>query len=426
MLMASPISVAAEPSRLMVPAYGNPCCGTGRELWDALIDMARPGVLDVILNPNSGPGAGPIGTEYIQPNGQTGPLLDLARNGASITGYVHTQWARRELDDVLAEIDRYFDSAYNRNSSFRPNGIFVDEMSNDLNDLDYYHSIAQHLRAEWPEAVIVGNPGTASVIDSSQGASNNSTEQYATVFDQLVVFEGNGITYRNQFATPDWIEQQPADRFVHIIHSDTASEKLALNLRLAADRNVSTLFVTDDVLPNPYDRLPTYWSELLDELVPPVSIDELSAAIRAGKQNRNFDLNQDGNVNENDRSFWLENIAKTTFGDSNLDGHFDSADLLRVLAAGQYNDQLAGNSSWQTGDWTGDGEFDSADVLLAMQTGRYEQAARQVPEPLGWHNWLLGLWCLFIGGRRALGLTNGEGGTWAQKNRDETSTTRGT
>ncbi len=56
-------------------------------------------------------------------------------------------------------------------------------------------------------------------------------------------------------------------------------------------------------------------------------------------------------------------------GDVNGDGVFDSADLVQVFQLGQYEDQLAGNSTWQDGDWNEDGDFNAADLVLAFQSG---------------------------------------------------------
>ena len=62
-------------------------------------------------------------------------------------------------------------------------------------------------------------------------------------------------------------------------------------------------------------------------------------------------------------------------GDANGDGRFDSQDLLQVFQAGEYEDGVPGNSTWEEGDWTGDGEFDSADLLAAFRAGGYTSAA---------------------------------------------------
>ncbi|MFC1758006.1 hypothetical protein ACFL2H_04465 [Planctomycetota bacterium] len=58
-------------------------------------------------------------------------------------------------------------------------------------------------------------------------------------------------------------------------------------------------------------------------------------------------------------------------GDSNLDGAFDSSDLIRVFTSNEYEDNIDGNSSWEEGDWNGDGNFDSADLVVAFIGGYY-------------------------------------------------------
>ena len=337
--------------------------------------------MDVILNPNSGPGTTPIDAGYVDTGGQSGLLIDLSDAGASIVGYVHTSWGQRDLNEVLAEIDRYFDAAYYRGAKVQLSGIFVDEMSNDLADLGYYMSLRQHVCERSEQAMVIGNPGLSSVVDSTHGAAGFTTEDYATLFDRLVTFEGHGITYRNAFASPVWTQQQPAERFAHIIHSDRSLEKAMLNIQLASSRNVATLYITDDLLPNPYDRLPTYWNELLAAIIPPISIDELTRAIHQGSSNHHYDVDQNGQVDEYDRWHWVKYVAQSTFGDANLDRQFNSTDLVQVFQAGQYEDGVAGNSLWSTGDWNGDGDFTSVDFIVAFVEGGYENATIPVPEP---------------------------------------------
>jgi hypothetical protein len=69
---------------------------------------------------------------------------------------------------------------------------------------------------------------------------------------------------------------------------------------------------------------------------------------------------------------WFENRV---IGDLDGDGLFTSSDLVLVFQAGEYEDGLVRNSTFQTGDWNGDGEFDSADLVFAFQAGHYEAAA---------------------------------------------------
>ena len=71
------------------------------------------------------------------------------------------------------------------------------------------------------------------------------------------------------------------------------------------------------------------------------------------------------------------------YGDANLDGEFNTGDLVEVFAAGEYEDGIAENSYWTEGDWNSDGDFDSSDLVVTFRGGHYEQgpAINAVPEP---------------------------------------------
>ncbi|MCA9197689.1 MAG: hypothetical protein KDA87_09135, partial [Planctomycetales bacterium] len=102
-----------------------------------------------------------------------------------------------------------------------------------------------------------------------------------------------------------------------------------------------------------------------------------------------FDLTGDGRVNEADRDYLVRNVLQTDYGDANLDGVFNSSDLILVFQAGQYEDAIAGNSGWAAGDWNCDGDFNTSDMILAFQAGSYSTAAvssqanlQQLPDAL--------------------------------------------
>ena len=123
-----------------------------------------------------------------------------------------------------------------------------------------------------------------------------------------------------------------------------------------------------------------------DQVVNATDIDLLSAEVVAGTNNSAFDLNSDGAVNQADRTEWIDVINNTYVGDSDLNGVFDSGDFVKVFSAGQYEDDIAGNSTWETGDWNGDTEFDSGDFVAAFSAGGYDKGPRPVnavPEPSG-------------------------------------------
>ena len=130
-----------------------------------------------------------------------------------------------------------------------------------------------------------------------------------------------------------------------------------------------------------------------------VDIDLLTAEVNKAEADRSnsFDVNNDGGVNQLDRTTWVKDLRKTWFGDSNNDGSFDSADLVQVFTRGEYEDTEAGNSNWGDGDWNGDLDFSSADLVTSFTDGGYEAgpvaAAAAVPEPASLLTLILGL-CL--------------------------------
>jgi hypothetical protein len=98
-------------------------------------------------------------------------------------------------------------------------------------------------------------------------------------------------------------------------------------------------------------------------------VDLVCSAIRTA--DRQYDFNADGATNEDDIDFLVRSILRTTAGDANVDGIFNSTDLIQVFQRGEYEDGIAGNSVWSDGDWNCDGEFDSGDLVAAFQAGSY-------------------------------------------------------
>jgi M6 family metalloprotease-like protein len=107
------------------------------------------------------------------------------------------------------------------------------------------------------------------------------------------------------------------------------------------------------------------------------SIDSIFSTIRNNLHLEAFDLNEDRQVNQLDADFLIHDILETDFGDANLDGQFNSSDLVAVFQRGRYEDNIPGGAGWADGDWNGDGEFNSADFVKAFQTGGYELGARR-------------------------------------------------
>ena len=107
-------------------------------------------------------------------------------------------------------------------------------------------------------------------------------------------------------------------------------------------------------------------------LLDAADIDLLSAAV--GGYSTSYDLNSDGQITGGDRIVWVEDLKNTYFGDANLDGQFNSVDIVNVLQAGKFaTNERAG---WNEGDWDGNALFDRHDIIVALQDGGYGQGTR--------------------------------------------------
>jgi hypothetical protein len=143
-----------------------------------------------------------------------------------------------------------------------------------------------------------------------------------------------------------------------------------------------------------------------DEQLDAADIDALTAEVRAGTNTPTFDVNNDQLVNSADRDVWVRQLRRTYFGDTNLDGEFNSGDFVLVFQNGEYEDATALNSTWGEGDWNGDQDFTSSDFVTAFQDGGFELGPRpalaSVPEPAAAYLLLSGACVLAAVRRRAV------------------------
>ena len=88
-----------------------------------------------------------------------------------------------------------------------------------------------------------------------------------------------------------------------------------------------------------------------------------------------FDLNGDNVINTADLNLMVDSVLNTVIGDTNLDRLFNSTDLIKIFQAGEYEDEIVGNSVWSEGDWNCDGDFDTSDLVTAFRAGTYTSGA---------------------------------------------------
>ena len=110
----------------------------------------------------------------------------------------------------------------------------------------------------------------------------------------------------------------------------------------------------------------------------------LSEQIQSEDPNLGFDLDDDAQVTLSDLNVWVKDLRETWLGDANLDGEFNTSDLVGIFQAGKFDGPKL-SADWSQGDWNGDGRFNSTDLVIAFQDGGFERgpiaAAIPIPEP---------------------------------------------
>jgi hypothetical protein len=84
-------------------------------------------------------------------------------------------------------------------------------------------------------------------------------EDYINMADNVCVFEDTYSNYQT-WSAPSYCKKYPATKFTHIIHTAGTTSRMIRALKLTASRNAGYVFVTNDILSNPYDTMPSYWS----------------------------------------------------------------------------------------------------------------------------------------------------------------------
>jgi hypothetical protein len=208
-----------------VPAFFAPQ-GWGRAVSGASV----PAVL--ILNPASGPGTAP------DPAFRTA-ISQAKRAGANVIGYIGTNYAQRPLAQSEQEVRDY-------RNWYGVTGIFLDQTpTSGSQQIGYYRTLARQIRQASPGAAVWLNPGAY------------PDQSYMSVGTVVMVFEGPYEHYATS-RVPGWARNYPAARFAHTVYA-TPGADLAAAVRLSRQRNAGYAYFTDDVGPNPYSALPSYW-----------------------------------------------------------------------------------------------------------------------------------------------------------------------
>jgi hypothetical protein len=252
-LLCTLASLAQASPQLLVPAYFYPSFDPAQSQWDEMTAAAAQGArITAIMNVANGAGDAP-NSDYVA------AVNAFRAAGGRVLGYVYTCYGgsqcftglppTRSTAQVLADAQNYADWS-------GVDGIFLDEMSNRLADLNFYATVASAMRSAHPNWLLVGNPGVS------------TPAQYLDVADTLVTFEGNASRWANRPSEP-WMTQADPSRQAALFYEVDDSSAMQQLLQQALAARAGYVYLTDDQLqPNPWDRLPSYWQALAAATVP--------------------------------------------------------------------------------------------------------------------------------------------------------------
>lgn len=223
---------AQASQQMIIPAYFYP-----GSLWAQAVSGA-PTVSAMVMNPYNGPETAP-NPDYVT------AVQQARAAGVAVLGYVHTSYGARPAATVQADIDAYF-------AWYDVDGIFLDEVASSATWISYYDSLSGYIR-QWQGAAVVMNPGTY------------PDEGYVALADVLLVFESTYLKYQSS-VTPAWVYKYAPERFYHIVYETPEETAMLQAVQWARERNAGYVYVTDDVLDNPFDTLPGFWTSELAEL----------------------------------------------------------------------------------------------------------------------------------------------------------------
>jgi len=119
----------------LIPLYIYPDFYSASSSWQALIDLKnRTGErIAAIINPSDGDFE-TVDTNYLE------AIKKLAENGIELMGYVYTKYATRDINAIKQNIDNW--NRFYKLAGIR--GIFFDEASMDIEDIDFYIELTNY------------------------------------------------------------------------------------------------------------------------------------------------------------------------------------------------------------------------------------------------------------------------------------------
>jgi hypothetical protein len=232
-----------EPLETLIPLYVYPTHWTPASyVWDDVAAAGATSPVTAIVNPSNGPG-GPPNADYLV------GMSDLTAGGVATIGYVYTSYGDRPIAAVKADIDAWSDHWV----AHGVGGVFVDEVSTDAADLAYYTELREYIALSPGLSRVVLNPGT----------TPNPAYLAAGAGDTVVAFEGTAEDWESFSWNESWTHAFPASSYAALVHGGANVSAMQEAVDRAVERGFGAIYVTNDVMVNPWDSIASYWGDLL-------------------------------------------------------------------------------------------------------------------------------------------------------------------
>lgn len=229
---------------ILIPGYIYPSSAGNSATFQAfyaLVDAYPTVPIYFIINPNSGPGT-EAKSDY------QGLINRLRSRNINVIAYVYTDYGSRSVEDVKADIDAY-ETFYDGIT-----GIFLDEMASADNQtiIDQYVDITAYCHAAG-KSMVIGNCG----------AKPNEKYFLNATADNILIFESDNVPTEAQLQCTYSGRLYPKYKRSVLVHSQAAYD--ADLMKLCAD-NCSMVYITEDVMTNPWDTFSGYMENMLQYL----------------------------------------------------------------------------------------------------------------------------------------------------------------
>lgn len=237
-LESSQFALASAITGILIPLYTYPG-GT----WDQVIaaKTAHPSVpIVAIINPNNGSG------NTQDPNYVTG-IQNLQSAGIVVLGYVHTNYANRDLNLAMNDTNNY-------KNWYNVDGILFDEMSNAVGNENYYKSLNDHAKSIGL-SITIGNSG------------NDTSPSYIGTVDNIIIYDNQGLPNLNFLG--NWHTNYDKSIFSTISYGIETNDQTFVK---KASNYVGYIYMSNGTLPNPWGSVPNYFENLVSSIEDDVAV----------------------------------------------------------------------------------------------------------------------------------------------------------